>query len=73
MQKSIYIINNYLDKHWEDLLAKLPDNQIRYITIQVDYKTKQGTSKNDILLIAWYSFVFTFLSRVGRKFSITFI
>ena len=46
---------NYAEKnkHWDELLAKLPNDQIRYIAIQVEYKTKQGTNKNDILFIAW--------------------
>ncbi len=64
-EKSSLIIINYLseqffdfkliikDKHWDELAAKLPDNVIKYIAIQVDYKDSKGAVKNDILIISW--------------------
>ncbi|CAF1119485.1 unnamed protein product [Brachionus calyciflorus] len=41
------------NKHWEDLLAKLPDNEIRFIAIQVDYKDSKAKPQNDVLLLIW--------------------
>jgi hypothetical protein len=49
----IHLIIQLKDKHWEDLKAKLPDDQVRYIAIQVDYKDAKGTLQNDTLFIAW--------------------
>ena len=43
----------YIDKHWEDVLAKLPDSDILYIPMQVDYKDAKHALQNDIILMIW--------------------
>ncbi len=34
-------------------MNKLPDDQIRYILAQVDYKDAKGANQNDIVFVAW--------------------
>ena len=46
------IIENLLDKKWAEMLDTLPDNDVRYVIIDVFYDTNDG-SREEIIFIAW--------------------
>lgn len=43
---------NLLDKKWAEMLDALPDNDVRYVIIDVFYDTNDG-AREEILFIAW--------------------
>lgn len=46
------IIENFSDKKWAEMLDTLPDNDVRYVVIDIFYDTNDG-SREEIFFIAW--------------------
>lgn len=41
-----------LDKKWAEMLESLPDNDVRYVVIDIFYDTAGG-AREEILFISW--------------------
>jgi hypothetical protein len=50
--KFLFIIKYILDKKWAEMLEELPENDVRYVVIDIFYETSEG-SRAEIYFIAW--------------------
>lgn len=50
-----------LDRKWAEMLEYLPENDVRYVIIDIFYETKEG-SRTEIYFISWYKKIHIALS-----------